>query len=535
MAVQVVVKSETKPKPKLKPEPKAKEEMELWIQIQIKMRELKTAALLKLEQDQAREASALCLKWVEAERDRLLEINPGDELRIEAQSGYCIRDVLGVCRPVTYRLMRGRKCLFSCRSRLPRRNGDTEINTADSLEFVLDRISKDTSTRSTAAIVNSINPASPIDHTTLRRTCESIGLQIDTDISAAVADVGEIPTRSGAELERKTLDPKLIEETIASEVPKHLQDAARANPVPFTAASATVDLSVDTVFVKKQTEFRQAARKKEDEASPLPAAPAAPADRPKLSRKERKALKEVNEERKTVSVVCGRLILNHQHLITLVATSYGELYARILAVLVAGEWIGLNFCLFGDGEKVIRETALRDVSGKVRGFFQVLDWYHLEKKASDFLKLAIPPNLMVWSDKAQKDVKLRDVYRAQLVALLWHGATDAAIAFLKGLDPAHLRTPSPKSITDLIGYLEARKDQIPVYSVRKKLGLRVSSNGAEKTCDLCVSARQKGRGMAWSQDGSYALAIIRAASISVRLRTWLDSGRFELIPSAEAG
>ena len=251
-------------------------------------------------------------------------------------------------------------------------------------------------------------------------------------------------------------------------------------------------------------------------------------------------MKEANEERKTVSVVCGRLMLNHQHLITLVATSYSELYARILAVLVAGEWIGLNLCLFGDGEKVIRETALRetalrDLSGKVRGFFQVLDWYHLEKKASDFLKMAILPGVMVWSDKEQKEVKLRDVYRAHLANLLWHGATDAAIAFLKGLDPAHMRSPSPKSIADLIGYLEARKDQIPVYSVRKELGLRVSSNGAEKTCDLCVSARQKGRGMAWSQEGSYSFAVIRAAVISGRLRPWLDSGRFELIPAAKAG
>lgn len=39
--------------------------------------------------------------------------------------------------------------------------------------------------------------------------------------------------------------------------------------------------------------------------------------------------------------------------------------------------------------------------------------------------------------------------------------------------------------------------------------LPLSSNPAEKACHLCVSQLQKSRGMAWSADGFYALAVIR--------------------------
>jgi hypothetical protein len=39
---------------------------------------------------------------------------------------------------------------------------------------------------------------------------------------------------------------------------------------------------------------------------------------------------------------------------------------------------------------------------------------------------------------------------------------------------------------------------IPVYAVRRQLGLRNSSNRGEKANDLLVAARQKHNGMSWS-------------------------------------
>jgi hypothetical protein len=40
------------------------------------------------------------------------------------------------------------------------------------------------------------------------------------------------------------------------------------------------------------------------------------------------------------------------------------------------------------------------------------------------------------------------------------------------------------------------------YALRKKLGLRVSSNPVEKANDLLASNKQKHQGMSWSADGS---------------------------------
>ena len=47
---------------------------------------------------------------------------------------------------------------------------------------------------------------------------------------------------------------------------------------------------------------------------------------------------------------------------------------------------------------------------------------------------------------------------------------------------------------------------IPVYAVRRELGLRNSSNRGEKANDLLVAERQKHNGMSWSPSGSVALA-----------------------------
>ena len=48
--------------------------------------------------------------------------------------------------------------------------------------------------------------------------------------------------------------------------------------------------------------------------------------------------------------------------------------------------------------------------------------------------------------------------------------------------------------------------------MRKGLGLHNSSNTVEKENNLFVAQRQKGKGMAWSREGSAALAAVTVAS-----------------------
>lgn len=62
---------------------------------------------------------------------------------------------------------------------------------------------------------------------------------------------------------------------------------------------------------------------------------------------------------------------------------------------------------------------------------------------------------------------------------------------------------------------------IPCYALRKKLGLRNSSNRGEKSNDLTVSERQKHNGMSWSKSGSSSLASVITLHQNGEQMNWL--------------
>ena len=126
----------------------------------------------------------------------------------------------------------------------------------------------------------------------------------------------------------------------------------------------------------------------------------------------------------------------------------------------------------------------------------ILDWYHLQKKCHDLLSVAL------------KGRNSRNQVLEQLLPLLWLGAVERAITLLQAIDPAQVKNQT--RLDDLIGYFQRQQPYIPCYAVRKRLGLRNSSNLGEKTNDLLVSARQKHNGMSWSPSGSVALAALTA-------------------------
>jgi hypothetical protein len=122
----------------------------------------------------------------------------------------------------------------------------------------------------------------------------------------------------------------------------------------------------------------------------------------------------------------------------------------------------------------------------------ILDWYHLEKKCQQRLSLAM------------KGKEKRNQTLHELLAWLWIGKVDRAVGYLRGLHPDDIKDVD--QIEKLIGYFSRNLSFIPCYALRKKLGLRVSSNAVEKTNDLLVSNRQKHNGMSWSANGSTSLA-----------------------------
>ena len=80
---------------------------------------------------------------------------------------------------------------------------------------------------------------------------------------------------------------------------------------------------------------------------------------------------------------------------------------------------------------------------------------------------------------------------------------------------------------ELIAYLE-RKDSdgsIACYAIRRRFHLRTSSNPVEKANDLIVAARQKGKGMSWSREGSWALANVTAMYLNNEQTNWRTEKR----------
>ena len=99
---------------------------------------------------------------------------------------------------------------------------------------------------------------------------------------------------------------------------------------------------------------------------------------------------------------------------------------------------------------------------------------------------------------------IRNAVLKNLTPLLWHGLVDQAITYLKSLPEAEIKNED--ELIHLVQYLAKNRLMIPVYAVRRELGLRNSSNRGEKANDLLVAERQKHNGMSWSLSGSVALA-----------------------------
>ena len=106
-----------------------------------------------------------------------------------------------------------------------------------------------------------------------------------------------------------------------------------------------------------------------------------------------------------------------------------------------------------------------------------------------------------------------------LLVWLWLGKVDQAIGLLGDLKADHIKNAMQRDA--LITYLSRNHDCIPCYALRKKLGLRISSNPVEKANDLLVSERQKHNGMSWSADGSTSLATLTCVRFNSEDRNWL--------------
>lgn len=181
----------------------------------------------------------------------------------------------------------------------------------------------------------------------------------------------------------------------------------------------------------------------------------------------------------------------------------------VVAFLLHNQLLSNNLIFFVDGYKPLYAAILSAFS-----WFSplqiILDWYHLEKRCKEQLSLAL------------KGRVIRNSLLEQLLPCLWHGCVDRAIALLQTVEPATIKHQD--ALDTLIGYLQRNRPYLPCYSVRKRLGLRNSSNRGEKANDLIVSDRQKHNGMSWSKSGSVALATVSALVRNQEYKRWFLTG-----------
>ncbi len=126
---------------------------------------------------------------------------------------------------------------------------------------------------------------------------------------------------------------------------------------------------------------------------------------------------------------------------------------------------------------------------------------------------------------ALKGRHIRNDVLKKLMPLLWYGMVDKTNSYLESLGEDVLK--NREALDTLIGYIERHRPYIPSYGVRKKLGLRNSSNIGEKMNDLIVSDRQKHNGMSWSKNGSVALATIETLKRNKEYQRWFEKGDLE--------
>ena len=106
---------------------------------------------------------------------------------------------------------------------------------------------------------------------------------------------------------------------------------------------------------------------------------------------------------------------------------------------------------------------------------------------------------------AKGTINQKKGYVKDINGLLWNGKTEEAIAYLNNI-------PIKNSLKyeELLTYLKKHMTEIIDYEKRQLAGRTIGSGRGEKANDTLIAKRQKKKAMAWSDNGSKALAILKA-------------------------
>lgn len=256
------------------------------------------------------------------------------------------------------------------------------------------------------------------------------------------------------------------------------------NPVLYEQPTETVNISIDDVVVKQQKPHRTTRETEHDMVA--------------------------GEEKRRGRIYVHNTVVHVQHQeqsSCITGQGVPAVLRIVLGYLLANAVLGSRLQFFVDGQKTLHAGILRAFSW-FRNLGMILDWYHLEDKCARQLSLAM------------KGATLRNDALAEVSKLLWYGRVTSAIEWLRNLPTTDIKNPD--ALQGLIGYFERNRQYIPCYEVRKRFGLRNSSQLGEKMNDLLVSGRQKHNGMSWSVSGSSAMAALEALKRNGEYQHWFE-------------
>jgi len=258
-------------------------------------------------------------------------------------------------------------------------------------------------------------------------------------------------------------DQELFEVVQSLSVKESLKPEILKNPVPYIHPGDGVDICLDDVGVKKQKDER------------------------KSKPQENNCEIELFAKKKRVYIQNTVIHVEHQGK-SYMLNGYGVFHVLqlLLSFLVHNELNEKTLTFFVDGHGLFSKV-LQYFSWHKKVII-ILDWYHLSKKCSELLSLALCGS------------KIRNEILKDILPLLWNGLVNETVCYLNGIQKTMVK--NTKELQHLISYLEKNTPMIPAYSVRKEIGLTNSSNRGEKANELLVAHRQKNNGMSWSKSGS---------------------------------
>lgn len=262
---------------------------------------------------------------------------------------------------------------------------------------------------------------------------------------------------------------------------------------------AVVEVSLDEVLSKRQKEHRRKGVE---------------------SQETQEQQKTQTKKRPSVGTSVAHIRVNGKRYI-LTAHDMRSLCIKVLAFLLNAELLSnRQLIIFSDGAAEIK-TCVDEIFGFCCHYV-ILDWFHLKKHCYELL------SMILISGKSNRD--MRHNVMTALMRILWVGNVTGAIDYLKELPASCIKSEEKRQ--DLISYLQRKEPVIACYAIRRKLGLRISSNPVEKANDLTVASRQKHRGMSWSYHGSWHFAALTALYLNHEEDTWHNTGSlsFKMVP-----